>query len=96
MGTSLPKNGNNRPLSLPVGKLSPPVSSFFSFLFPSLLSKALASSFPNYVINRQLPGEVKKDPPGTNMPGTALEETIIGPTLPLVRGGVCIVVECKY
>lgn len=24
MGASVPKNGNNRPLSLPVGKLSPP------------------------------------------------------------------------
>ncbi len=49
MGASVPKNGNNRPLSLPLENF-----------FPKLLSctaKLSASSFLDYVIGRLLPVE---------------------------------------
>lgn len=52
-GASVPKNGNNRPLSLQLEKLFPP-----KFLFCSL--KASSFSFLYYVIARLLPVKATK------------------------------------
>lgn len=53
MGASVPKNGNNRPLSLPLENFFPK--------FLSCAAKLSASGFLDYVIGRLLPVESEEE-----------------------------------